>query len=322
MVKDLEDPSGLTYKAIYIDVSQAIIDSYPFVELLSSGHNIIIASVDRDKVQRALEILFLGLERSGNKRILEGWDEQVFWSVGPSPQNENLIRYNIDKSVDFHIHGETLKGWILKTSPDRPHIISIPHDEDIKSPNVPGYRFISCPQGTNLPSFVRSWFLEELLEVSPSYGGISKVLQTLREEGWGYAAEDSNWEFFLRHRHFDEYQTLELGPKKLDDDIWNIVSWSQFRQRAATYEGQLKGPMGKLSDHFHVLTILIFSTLCQHVADMDRSEIAILVSSSTGLPRKFSIPMRGTDQVFTRRWGMIIERQWSDLVLEYQNEYS
>lgn len=296
---------------IYIDISQALIDSFPFLELLGAGFSLVISSMDRSKLQRGLELLYLAIERKGNKGASSLWEKQVFWAVGSLPVHCNFIKYHVDRSIEFKVFGKYWKGWLLKTERGSPHLISVPdhysYDKDFMF--SAGFRVINTPAHTNLPTFIRSWALEEIYSLASQLPSFDSLLQELKNNQWGFIASQSDWDFFLKYRHFDELQSLTVGEKTLENDLWELESWKMFLKKESTdrvHHIKVLRP----SEHFYLFSVMVCCVIAHAYPKMDKVELSMLVSGALGLPKNFNLQLLETPQITTRRTDHYITRFW------------
>ncbi len=305
---------------IYVDISQALIDPFPFLELLGSGIHLVINSMDRSKLLRGLEVLYLGIERKDNKRAIALWDKQVFWAVGPLPARCNFMKYNIDRTIDFRLDKNFWKGWLLKNEQGSPHLIAIPGHYPFASDLLfsAGFRVIKMPSYSNLPLFIKSWALEEVYELLSHFFSAESLMQELKSNHWGFLASETDWDFFLRHRHFDDLQTLEVGVKPLERDIWEVDSWGTLLKLTSGGKDKTKAAV-KPSEHFYIFCILVCCVIADKYPDMDRIELSILVSSTLGVPKNYSLPLHDPQQIATRRWDYYIGKAWPAYLACYRS---
>lgn len=214
---------------VYLDVNNALPNKTVLARLLRFNFRCVICCSDMKKLLRSLELSIAGIEKLGDKTLREKWGELVYWSTRTIFPEENSIRFNIDHSIDLQFVGKQVHISYIEYG-DKNLICEINSGQESFHDhlNKLGFRLVSTPKEIDVIVYTRLFLLHAIRSVI-SFEDTEKLFTLLKESGWKFAASQSNWEFYLRHKSRLEEVAVE-GPVWTElQEINEIASWKQFK---------------------------------------------------------------------------------------------
>ncbi len=329
-------------QVVYIDLNHLIPPVQALARLIDSGYVIFFYAHRVLELQEGLDLIYTRFERNYSKEKVESyWLKGVCWFVGdvdeknqPNPimrwyPDDRLIVHAKEKSLSFlrfeGNRGSSICGWAElsvnsfdseEISSDLYRVVRVMSDGIISTKQLPNAKM-------DLSTFIRSLFLEELINVSiSSTKDIIRTLGTLKEEEWRYIAEENSWEYFLRSRDESYRESsigTEVGALQVSERCWKLGVWREVKQlvksKATQGSYDLKNSYIFLSQHFCYFAALLANIIEKEKLVKSRSEADIFVSEVAGFPKHLGTPLSFMESQGKSRFHHYIDRHWPQSTL-------
>lgn len=312
-----------------------ITDGYPPIEaLVDLAENQLVlfhSKATLMEFKQSLEIIFSRLDRTiGHAAAAKLWSKQILWTQGQVKLAQYLnIRWIGFEKIQIHVQKDREKtlrnlgvdlGGIRKNSLVTADFRDIKISSRIISALSTGVISLSPPHG-EIPweTIFRSLILEELIKLTRISGGdLSKVCENLRKFGWGFAADEELWHYYLKSpEDLTQFKTniteIDNLIHKNSQFLWEIGSWKQARTLARKEAiDDLTNPVMQ-SRQLAFFVGYITSLVAQSVPKDDDKSINQLALECLGFPKRFQSPLDYLYSLGKRReswsWKIHIERR-------------
>ena len=282
-------------------------------------------------LMRAVELVFADLNANLDSRELDRFRRHISWThsevfpSGPNPVfqfgNEGLwlLNLNQQKSKCWQISNEEDGQLCLEVDEAMPenllHVIDQLGISSVKTSLIQGH----------IPSnyLIRIWAIKELVSYGKkSHLDLYHVIELLREGGWGFLGRESQVEHFsLEMMDFfkDIEEPVVFCGQSLDLFISQPMGWKSLLKSTRAYASNNTTDEGAVTSRQISFHMLYFSTMLwlrmrneAHFNAVNKAELAVLVSSSLGIPPSVGHPELFLEQRGLRRCQIYICEHWPD----------
>lgn len=336
---------GLT-NLIVIDVSDGLPPAEVVKNLILRRKRIIFTSADHEVLRNALESLRGRFDRrdTDGRDAFNAWDQTVSWVSAPKPSDARSLRASFladdrvvlergDAKIEYlRISGNYNHagiGWYEQLTPEKqldPNDPSVHEIEETVALMANGLLASVKPivvDGKTFPlttclRFVLLEFLVRFGSRIPRCGSLTALFKLLGESGWGFAADQFQWENLLKQNR-PTYELMEQfkgiwGADHHGQQEWKIINLSSVlnltfdRSQGSDGAGGFDIRSGaSVTRYISVFSHSVVSWLVAQNVVENRDEADLFVSLAWGYPGAIPLP-----STLDRELGKVRLGRWLD----------
>jgi hypothetical protein len=336
IISGRSDKTAVSYvdECVYIDLTFFAPPTKAIVKLFDAGFHIIFCGADAESLREFLSLIYSRLQKVMPSAELQAtWETSVAWFVGDLEGTSHyVIRWAVDDRIEISYKTQNLELLRFLGSRDYSErgwceITNVKLNDETTALNASllniGYLIADglidtkalANRRVRLSVFIRSYFLYEMILVSRRIkGGLARVCESLQETGWGFIAEDSFWEHFLRARQ-ESFEVsaseVALGDLSIPEDVWRLGIWKEAKE--LTYqqsdEQDLWSPT-LVNHHFAYVAGLLAEFIFRGGLIKTEHEANIFIQQALSYPANLGAPMSFIKERGSHRAIRYINKYW------------
>jgi hypothetical protein len=336
--ENLPNTPGEPIFRLMIDLNFLVPPTKLITSILNAGVHVIFVSTESRTLMSALNMVYNRLERvigADSTRLL--WKKQIAWFSGfADSRKAPVLRWSVDDRIMIVTTEGTFEylrlagnssqagkgimealnqmslnltefkqlAWIITLIADGLY------DNPLKKSKLP------------LSIYIRSSFFQEALRISRHSGkDVLNILQSLKQQGWGFAGDEEAWDRFLSSRvdiyNFESsYQNVVFGS--LTQSEWGVGNLKHARTVSKRADDKLsdKWSPTQISQHLATYLGLLALTLSKSSESQKLGVVDHIASVAAGFPIGMGTPVGYLLERGSRRVSDYCHKHWPELSLD------